>query len=148
MKPEIERYLREYGDRYTTEALRRQLLDAGHGPVDVDNALREWEARKVTGRSPEAERRRYMWWAVGLHVLALVLIAIWLIPTGAYAFGAAWTILIILAVLLLIGWGISSAIGRAMLPASGLVVALIVPAASALLIGGTCLGILGGLVVP
>jgi hypothetical protein len=148
MKPEIERYLRENGDRYTTEALRRQLLDAGHSPVDVDNALREWEASRVTGRSPDAERRRYTLWAVGLHVVALALIAVWLIPTGAYAFGAAWTILIILFVVLLIGLGISYAIGRGLLPGSSLPVALIAPAVSALLIGGTCFGILGFLVVP
>ena len=36
MRPEIEAYLRDNGARYTTKALRTQLIHAGHDPAEID----------------------------------------------------------------------------------------------------------------
>lgn len=146
MKPDIERYLAEHGDRYTTEALRRQLIDGGHDPADVDAALREWHERRGSGRLSQEERRRFLWWAIGIHAAVLLLIAIWLVPTGGFAFGAGWTVLGFLAVVLVLGLAVSVPLGRGLLR-SGLAVALVVPVVSALLIGGSCFALLGGLAV-
>lgn len=146
MRPEIRRYLEEHGETYTTEALRRGLLDAGHSPGEVDDALREWQADRSRPDVPEDRRRAFGWWAFGLHAAALALVALWLFtrPDG-FMSGMAQITLFILALALLIGWAISRPIGQRMLPGSSLSVALIVPAISALLIGGSCFAMLGGL---
>jgi hypothetical protein len=54
MRPEIEAYLREHGAKYTTDALRRQLIDAGHDPAEVDAALREAEATGTPKTPPHS----------------------------------------------------------------------------------------------
>jgi hypothetical protein len=146
MRAEIRRYLEEHGETYTTEALRRGLLDAGHPPGEVDDGLREWQAERSVPDVPDDRRRAFGWWAFGLHAAALLLVALWLLTQpGALMYGMAPITIVVLALALLIGWAISRAIGRRMLPGSGLSVALIVPAISALLIGGSCFAMLGGL---
>lgn len=142
MKPEIEAYLREHGATYTTEALRRSLLDAGYEPAEVDAALQEWEAAPRDAAPSATDRRRFWRWAFGLHLAVLAIIAAVSMVIGSF-FTGTWGLLVILAVVLLIGLGISGMIGRGMLRGSGLAVALIVPVISALLIGGSCLA-LGG----
>ncbi len=57
MRPEIEAYLREHGSRYTTEALRSQLIAAGHDPAEVDAALRETEAIRIGQAGRRADSR-------------------------------------------------------------------------------------------
>jgi hypothetical protein len=142
MNPEIKRYLDEHGATYTPEALRRGLLEAGYDPADVDAALLDWQTQAVDPAAPVADRRRFWRWAFGLHAVILVLIAIASLLIGSFAAGS-WGLLIVLAVVLLIGLGISGLIGGGLVQRNGLVAALSVPAASALLIGGSCLA-LGG----
>ncbi|HEX6474833.1 MAG TPA: hypothetical protein VF114_07075 [Candidatus Limnocylindria bacterium] len=150
MKPEIETYLREYGDKYTREALRAQLIEAGHGPEEVDAALSEWDA--AHSRAPESKdlRGRFWRWAWGLHIAAWAVLAIWvflLAGPNLNQYGGATIGLIVLAFTLLIGLGISGLIGRFMVNSTGLVVALIVPAVSAVLLAGACYAILDGMAV-
>ena len=142
MRSEIQRYLEEHGAQYTPEALRRGLLDAGYDPVEVDTALGEWQSRTSEPASAENERRRFWWLALGLHAAVLVLIGILSFAIGSFAVGG-WMAILILAIVLLIGLGISGAVGRGVLRGRGLPIALLVPAISALLIGGSCLA-LGG----
>jgi hypothetical protein len=142
MKPEIETYLREQGATYTPEALRRALVDAGHDPVEVDAALKDWQAGATNPASAKTDLRRFWRWAFGLHLAVLVAIGILSLVIGSFA-GGSWGLLVILAVVLLIGLGISGLVGSGVLRSSGLFVALLMPAISALLIGGTCLA-LGG----
>ena len=142
MKPEIQRYLDEHGATYTREALRQALLDAGHHAAEVDAALKEWEVRPRDA-APSATDRRWFWrWAFGMHLAVLVIIAAVSMVIGSF-FTGTWGLLVILGVVLLIGLGVSGMVGRGVLRGSGLMVALIVPAISALLIGGSCLA-LGG----
>lgn len=142
MRPEIQRYLDENAATYTPEALRRALLDAGHDAAEVDGALREWEARATDPASAVTDRRQFWRWAFGLHAAVLVVIGILSLVTGSFATGS-WGLLIILAVVLLIGLRISGVVGRGVLRGSGLSAALVVPAISALLIGGSCLAVGG-----
>jgi hypothetical protein len=137
MRPEIETYLRENGARYTTKALRQQLIQAGHDAAEVDAALQETEsARAPQFAETRSSRRRFWWSAVGLHLGALVLVTIWFVAQRyTYAPIAAP----ILGLVLLVGLGISGLIGRWLLGSSGLVVALILPLISVIGLSGLCL---------
>ena len=148
MKPEIETYLREYGDKYTTAALRSQLIEAGHTPEEVDAALSEWSSARAGPADSQELRGRFWRWAWGLHVAAWALLAIWLFTLPEQELrgvGGAVIVLVFLAITLPIGLGISGRIGRSMVNRTGLAVALIVPAVSAILLAGACFGLLGGM---
>lgn len=142
MRPEIGAYLREHGARYTTEALRRQLIEAGHDPTDVDAALRETEST----RAPLLlARQTFGRWALWLHVGALVAMVVLVnLTNGAQALGLASIGAVVLGLFLALGWAVSSLIGRALLPRTGLPVALIFPVISALGLGGTCVAVMYG----
>lgn len=142
MNPAIKRYLDEHGATYTPEALRKGLLDAGYDPAEVDAALSGWNPSQSPG--PEAQARRtFRQAALWLHVGALLAVFVLLVTLkGTTAIGTALLGCAVLGVALVIGWAISSLIGRALLPATGAVVALIVPAISALLLGGSCFALL------
>jgi hypothetical protein len=147
MRPEIKRYLDEYGGRYTSDALRSALLEVGHDPAEVDAALQEWQSEHAGGIVGEEDRRKFGWWTIWLHLGALVAVFVLLILlNGAQASAAANAAIaaVVLAVFLFLGWAISSLIGRTLLPRTGIAVALIVPAISALGLGGTCLAVMGG----
>lgn len=148
MNPEIKRYLDEHGATYAPEALRRQLLEAGYDPAEVDTALQEWTAHGAGAQPDRADRRAFGWWAFGLHAGAPVaLIALLVLLKGTSAIGMALLAAAVLAIPLLIGWLISSLIGRTLLP-RGLVVALVVPAISALALGGGCFAIMNASIQP
>lgn len=141
MNPEIERYLDEHGATYTPEALRKGLLEAGHDPDAIDAAMREWQARR-TGSVGSDDVRTFGRWAILLHLGALVAtLVVLLFLKGVGQAGVLLVGVGVLAVAMLIGWAISSMIGRALL-GGGTTVALIVPAISALLLGGSCFAML------
>jgi hypothetical protein len=148
LRPEIKRYLDEYGARYTPAALRAALLEVGHDPAEVDAALQEWQSEHAGGAVGEDDRRTFRRWTIWLHLGALVAVFLALTflnraqPSGV---GNAGFVAGFLGVLLLVGWYVSSLIGRALLPRTGIAVALIVPVISALGLGGSCLAIMGGL---
>lgn len=72
MRPEIEAYLREHGPKYTTDALRRELITAGHDPDEVDAALRETKAtRSGTDKTPSSSGISDAAWA--LYLIGAVL---------------------------------------------------------------------------
>lgn len=139
MNPEIKRYLDEHGATYTPETLRKGLLDAGYDSAEVDTALRAWEAERAAPQ-PDAEgRRTFSRWALWLHVGALVAMVVLLVVLrGPTAIGLALIAAVVLGIALLIGWAISSLIGRVLLPRTGPMIALIVPAISAIALGGSC----------
>lgn len=143
MTPEIKRYLDENGATYTPEALRKGLLDAGYEAGAVDAALREWQAARTGGGSNGDDRRTFGRWAVWLHLAALA--ATFLLLVVLKGTGAIGSILLgaaVLAIALLIGWFISSTIGRALVPGAGTTIALIVPAISAIALGGACFALM------
>lgn len=147
MKPEIESYLREHGDRYTDEALRDQLLKAGHAPEEVDFALHERAAGRETAPSGPDERGRFWKLTWALHIGAWLLLGLWVLLRGesAFRYGEGAIGLIMLAVAMLIGIGISGLIGRGMASRGNLSTALVVPAISAILLAGSCFGLLASM---
>lgn len=142
MRPEIEAYLRENGARYTSDALRKQLIFAGHDAAEVDAALRETEGTRAPQLSETRTARRRFWrWALGIHIAAGLLATVWLL-LGTTTAGYVWIGVVGLGVVLLIGLTISGLIGRALI-GRGIAVALVLPVVSALLIGGTCMAMAG-----
>jgi hypothetical protein len=147
VRPEIKRYLDENGARYTSEALRSALLQVGHDPAEVDAALQEWQSEHAGPFVGEESRGRFRRWTIWLHLGALIVVFVLVILlNGAQGSAVAPAAIAagVLAVLLFLGWAISSLIGRALLPRTGFAVALIVPLISALGLGGTCLAIMSG----
>jgi hypothetical protein len=141
MRAEIDAYLRANGAKYTTKALRAQLIHAGHNPGEVDSALQETEAARSSQFAETRALRSRFWLVVwGLNLAGLVLATIWAFegPSRIYA-GA---VPIVLGFFLLIGLGISGFIGRSML-ARGLGVALIVPVVFTLILTGACMAMFG-----
>lgn len=151
MKPEIEAYLREHGTTYTSDALRKSLIAAGHDPADVDAAIREWESMRAGAASAAAAGKKdegtYRNGAIGVHVGALVAaFLIVIILNGTDALGIAVIGAVVLAICLAVGLAFSYYIGRALLPRTGVMVALVVPVISAFALGGTCLAIMDGMI--
>ena len=141
MRPEIDAYLRANGAKYTTKALRQQLIHAGHDPAEVDAALQETEAARAPQLAAiSALRSRFWLWVWGLNIAALIVATIWAFqgPSPEYA-GA---VPIVLGIFLLVGLGIAGLIGRSML-GRGLGVALIIPIIVVVLLTGTCMAMFG-----
>jgi len=143
MNPAIKRYLEEHAATYTPEALREGLLDAGYDPAEVDAALSGWDAQRVaSGRSAD-DRRRFGTWAILLHLGVLVAVFVLIVALkGTSSVGTALLGCAVLSLFLLIGWAISSLIGRTLVPATGVGVALLAPAITAVVLGGSCFALL------
>ena len=141
MRPEIESYLQSNGSKYTTKALRQQLIHAGHDPAEVDAALQETEAAR-TGQFAETTsmRRRFWLWVWGLNIAGLVVATIWAFqgPSSTYAPAVP----IVLGFFMLIGLGISGLIGRSML-ARGMGAAMLVPVIFTVILTGSCMAMFG-----
>lgn len=143
MDPAIKRYLDENGATYTPEALRRGLLDAGYDAVTVSAALKEWQAERAAKRPDHADQQTFSRWAIRLHLAALVATFVVLLGLkGTPNLGLILLAAVVLGVTLIIGWAVSSFFGRMLLPRSGVGVALILPAISALVLGGTCFALI------
>lgn len=145
MDPKIRAYLEEHGATYTPEALRRGLLDAGYDAVTVSAAVKEWQSSQAAVRPEQGDQRTFSRWAVRLHLAALVVTAVLLLLfKGMPNIGLIGLAAAVLGVTLIIGWAVSSLIGRMLLPRAGVGIALVVPALSALALGGSCFALING----
>lgn len=145
MKLEIETYLKEYGDRYTSEALRAQLVEAGHDPAEVDAALGEWAARRSSTPPTDEGKRQFRRLTWLIHGAALLIAFLWMLLVIGGDLGAILIVSAVLGIVLLIGVGISLLIGRFLVSGATAGAALVVPVVTALLIAGSCVGLMGGL---
>jgi hypothetical protein len=137
MRPEIEAYLRSDGAKYTTKALRTQLIHAGYDAAEVDAALQETEASRAPQfAETRALRSRFWWTAIALNVAGLVVATLWAFQ-GHNAIYAG-VVPVVLGFFLLISLGISGLIGRSLL-GRGLAVALLVPLVFTLVLTGVCM---------
>ncbi|MGH2462654.1 MAG: hypothetical protein ACRDFZ_03385 [Candidatus Limnocylindria bacterium] len=67
MPSPIEDYIRANGQRYTREAIRAALVEAGHDPAEID---RVWEAIQR-----DQKTSNLVSWAKALYVLGFVIVA-------------------------------------------------------------------------
>src|SRR5688572_1644417 len=107
MRPDIQRYLDEQGARYTRDALRQALLDAGYETVEVDGALLEWNAQRAAASDVPADVRRRFWvFTLAVHAAVLVAIAALALAIGSFA-GLGGLAVGILAAVLVVGAAVS-----------------------------------------
>jgi hypothetical protein len=137
VRREIRTYLREHGETYTVEALRDGLRRAGYDVSEVDAAIDEWRAEAGNPSGAVGQRRVFDNRARWLHVGAFGLVVV----VGLLGTQPAWAVVIAIfcAIGTLIGLGISRAVGRVLLPRTGMTIALLAPAISALFIGFVCI---------
>lgn len=136
MRPEIEAYLRKNGAKYTTKALRLQLLHAGYEAGEIDAALQETEAARAPQFAETRGLRSRFWrWVFLLNAATLALVVGWVTVRGNATFALA--VAVVLGIFLLLGLGIAGLIGRAFLD-RGMAVALIAPIIFAVVLGGIC----------
>ena len=142
MRPEIESYLRDNGAKYTTKALRQQLIHAGHDPAEVDAALQETEAARAPQfAETRALRSRFWRSAFIVNVATLAVVVAWTSVRGNGTW--AFAVVVVLGIFLLIGLGISGLIGRAFLD-RGMGIARIAPIIVAVILGGICAASMSG----
>ncbi|MEP6468133.1 MAG: hypothetical protein ABJC24_00015 [Chloroflexota bacterium] len=144
MKDEIRRYLEEHGATYTPDALRGGLLEAGYDPAEVDAALGTWATERAQAGGGQDDRRSFGKWSLLIYLGALLAVFLVTVPLNGTEPGLAVIAAVVLGVFLLIAWGVSSLLGRLLVPRVGLL-ALVLPLAFALGLGGTCLAIMDGM---
>lgn len=153
MDPRIADFIRENRKRYTREAIRQQLVDAGHDPADIDAT---WEMLHApdpdeAGVAGEGFWGRFWLYLIGLNVAVLLLVAL---ATGMLVNLPAYSVVLIaLAVTLgigaLIAWAIVAAVGPTKLGrTSAMVIGAVIPLVFAFLIGGSCYALIGSMGPP
>ena len=150
--PRIADYITANRRKYTRQAIRQQLIDAGHDPAEVDRAWAALEAKDPDAVIGERFWGRFALIVVGINVAVFLLVAV---LTGMLAYIAAGAVVlpVIFAVILgigaLIAWGIVALTGPdKMGPTTALAVGISVPLLFALLIGGSCYALIGSMGTP
>ena len=135
---EVLRYIRENRERYTDDAIRKQLVEAGHPPGLVDDAFRTVRTEAPQQRDPR-RWRLFLGYAIGLFAAVFALL-VWGsdMVRQTYGIGAA-----VLLVVMLLGLGLAVLIVRrnrsfAVGLSSGVVTALLVPFLVVVVIAGLC----------
>jgi hypothetical protein len=149
MDPRISDYIRANRRKYTREAITKQLVEAGHDPAEVERVWAALDAPDADRVAGEGFWGRFALIVVGINLAVLLLVGF---LTGALqnAGQGGLILLIVLAVVLgigaLIAWGIVAVTGPAnMSPTTALVIGTTIPLLFALLIGGSCYALIGGL---
>lgn len=146
MDPRIADYIRQHRDRYTRDAIRQRLAEAGYDPPDIDAtwAALEAETRDV-GTTGSPRFWRYFWvWVAATYLLAFVVVvmATELLTRGGTL--AALVYAVALGIALLAAWGIVAATRPAHRSrGTALAIGGVIPLVFALLVGGSCYGLIG-----
>lgn len=75
MDQQIRDYIHANHDRYTPEAIRAQLIDAGHDPAAVDAEVAAFASERAARPASGTAARAYVWsafWICAVAVLALI----------------------------------------------------------------------------
>ncbi len=140
--------------KYTRDAIRQQLIDAGYSPeaIDATWVILDTPDPDEAGVAGEGFWGRFFQFLIGLNVAVFLLVAL---TTGMLAaaaqggFALAGVFAVALGIGALISWGIVAAVGPEKLGrTSALVIGGIVPILFALLIGGSCYALAGAIPPP
>ncbi len=150
--PRIADYITANRRKYTRQAIRQQLIDAGHDPAEVDRTWAALEAKDPDAVIGERFWGRFALIVIGINVAVFLLVAV-LTGMLAYIAAGAMVLPVIFAVILgigaLIAWGIVALTGPdKMGHTTALVVGISVPLLFALLIGGSCYALIGSMGTP
>ncbi|HEV8252676.1 MAG TPA: hypothetical protein VGQ66_04770 [Candidatus Limnocylindria bacterium] len=95
MDPKIRDYIQDHRERYTREAIRSQLIAAGHDPAAIDQALdKAWsEPARIRADGGGAAGQVQTGWAILLY-LAGFSVPIWFLVSSmtSRSLSPAWTI--------------------------------------------------------
>ena len=142
MDPKMIEYIRENRGKYTDQAIRENLIAAGHDPEKVEAALASLETAQDAPATPNMPGPHYWRWAFAIQLAVLLIVVLWY-SSGSDPHGYVTAIIPILGIALLLGMAVTGSIGKFLLPRTGLVVALLLPLISAAALGGWCLRIMG-----
>lgn len=140
--------------KYTREAIRQQLIDAGYSPerIDATWAILDTPDPDEAAVAGEGFWSRFFLFLIGLNVAVFLLVAL---STGMLAagqgggFALAGVLGVTLGIGALISWGIVAAVGPEKLGrTSATVIGGLVPILFALLIGGSCFALVGSIGPP
>lgn len=152
MRQRIADYISQNRHRYTREAIRQQLIDAGYEARDIDETWATLDAPDADDVAGERFWGRFGLIVVGLNVgvfLAVGLLTGMLqaLPDGSFVLVAILGIA--LAIGALVAWAIVAAatpsrLGRT----TALVIGVTIPLVVALLVGGACYALVGAVGLP
>ena len=85
MDPKIADFIREHRGKYTREAIRQRLIEAGHSAQEVDWTWDRLAATEPAAPAPTSGYRTYVWIVFGLCAALIALSAL-----SLYFFGIGW----------------------------------------------------------
>ena len=150
MDPSIADYIAKNQGKYTREAIRQQLIDAGHDPVAIDATWAVLDTPDPDEASVAGEGfwPRFFLFLVGLNVAVFLLVGLTTELFGQ-GIGLAGVFAVALGIGALISWGIVAAVGPAKLGrTTALVIGGVVPIFFALLVGGSCFALASAIGPP
>ena len=106
MDPQIDEYIRQNRDRYTREAIRQQLIAAGHDRSAIDAGWERVGAVSTTPTRPAGWRPGWREFLVLLVVGAIGAALVW----AGFDYGAGVIAPIVYAVIFSIGFGLAKLI--------------------------------------
>jgi hypothetical protein len=143
----IHDYIRDNRGRYTREAIRQQLLAAGHDAAAIDAAWAMVDAPDPDATVGERFWGRFWLYLIGANLVALLIVGLLSGLLGSLS-GSGAVLLGVLAIALAIGalisWGIVATtqpthLGRG----TAMTIGAFVPLLFAFLIGGACYALVG-----
>src|SRR5919106_3202059 len=116
MDPRIADFIAKNHGKYTREAIRQQLIDAGHDPADIDAT---WAMLFTPDPDEEAVAGEGFWprffaFLIGLNLAVFLVVALLTGMFGNFAGGGgalAGVLAVALGIGALIAWGIVAAVG-------------------------------------
>ena len=152
MDPRIADYIRANRRTYTREAITQQLVEAGHDRAEIERVWAALEAPDPDAVAGEGFWGRFALVLIGINVGVFLVVAFATGMLGALQMGGG-IVAVIFAVVLIIGalisWGLVALTGPTKLrPTTALMVGVAIPLLFALLIGGACYAMLGGMGLP
>jgi hypothetical protein len=149
MDPRIADYIRDNQRRYTKRALTDQLLEAGYSREAIDATWAILETPDQDSTAGQGFWGRFWLFLIGANVvvfLGVMLLTGMLADLGSGGAILAIILAIAMAIFALVAWGIVAITRPATLsPRTALAIGTIVPLFFALLVGGTCYALVGGL---
>jgi hypothetical protein len=147
MDPRIADYIRDNKRRYTRQAIRQQLIDAGHDPEEIDATWAALGTPDPDSTAGEGFWGRFWIFLIGANVAVFLVVSL---LSGMLASGGATVVAGIFAIVLalgaLIAWGLVAATGPAKMGrGTALAIGAVIPLVIALLIGGACFALIGGI---
>lgn len=152
MRQRIADYISQNRHRYTREAIRQHLIDAGYEAADIDETWATLDLPDPDDTAGESFWGRFAIIVIGINIAVFLAVGLLTgmlqaLPTGSFV------LTVILGVALIIGalvaWGIVAATTPARLGrTTALVIGVSIPLVMALVVGGACYALVGAVGLP